>query len=178
MAGEIAARRHAQAIFQIAEERNEFEKWRGDLELLASLFSDAGLVSLLGDPKIRFDDKVNVIAGNLPGVSNMVLNLVKLLISRRRARIMPQIADEYARLVDRRQGLEHAQVTTAAPVDEATEARLVERLAQITGTRIVITKKIDPDIIGGFVARVGDKMIDGSVRTKLQKLKRELVQAG
>lgn len=176
MAGEIAARRYAQAVFQIAQERDELEKWRSDLGLLADIFSSAELTSLLDDPKIKFDDKVNVIAQNLPEASEMLLNLVKLLTSKRRVKIMPQIAEQFARLVDRQQGIEHAEVTTAAPIDKEAETALTEQLTKTTGSRVVISTKVDPEIIGGFIARVGDKVIDGSVRNKLRKLKRELAQ--
>jgi len=177
MAGEIAAKRHAQAVFQIARERDELDKWRIDLELLATIFSDGELILLLDDPKVKFEDKVGVVSQNLPGASELVLNLVKLLISRRRARILPQIAEEYARLVDRQQGIEHAEVIIAAPIDQDIEKALVEQLAKITGNKVFVSTKVDQEIIGGFVARVGDKVIDGSVRTKLQKLKNKLAQA-
>ena len=135
MAGEIAAKRHAQAVFQIAQERDELDKWRSDLELLATIFGDAELVLLLDDPKVKFEDKVGVVARNLPGASEMMLNLVKLLISRHRAKILPQIAEEYARLVDRKQGIEHAEVIIAAPINEDIEKSLVEQLAKITGNK-------------------------------------------
>ena len=176
MAWEIAAKRHAQAVFQIALERDELDEWRSDLELLAAIFDDAELVSLLDDPKVKFEDKIGVVASNLPEASEMVLNLVRLLISRRRAKIMPQVAEEYIRLVDRQQGIGHAEVTTATSIDEGIEKSLVEQLAKITGSKIIVSTKVDSEIIGGFIARVGDKLIDGSVRSKLQKLKNELTR--
>ncbi|MBM3131617.1 MAG: ATP synthase F1 subunit delta [Chloroflexi bacterium] len=177
MAGEIIAKRHAQAVFQIALERGELEKWRSDLTLLGQVFSDPEVVTHLDDPKVKFEDKKKVIARALPHLSGLALNLVYLLILRRRVRVMPQLAEEYGRLVDRRQGIEHAEVTTAAPIDESVKGRFLDELAKITGRKIVLSTKTDPGIIGGFVARVGDKVIDGSVRTRLEKLKKELAQA-
>jgi F-type H+-transporting ATPase subunit delta len=107
----------------------------------------------------------------------MALNLAKLLILKRRVKIMPQIAQEYSILMDRHQGIEHAQVTTAVKLDSSAELKIKEELAKITGSKVELTTRIDPDIIGGFVARVGDKVIDGSVRNRLQNLKQNIAQA-
>ncbi len=177
MAGEIAARRHAQAVFEIAVEKNTLDKWRSDLDLLAGVFGDAELVPVLESPKIRFEDKADVITKNLSTVSTEALNLAKLLILRHRVKIMPQLALEYGIMMDRRQGIEHAQVTTAVEMDSSAESKIKEELAKITGSKVELTTKIDPDIIGGFVARVGDKVIDGSVRNRLQNLKQNIAQA-
>lgn len=177
MAGEIAARRHAQAVFQIAKERGELDKWRLDLGLLSVIFSDSALISLLDDPKIRFEDKISVLSRNLPDAGEMVLNLIRLLISRRRVRIIPQLAREYGRLVDREEGIDHAEVTTAVPIDEQLKASLKDRLVGLTGRNVIISTKVDPEIMGGFIARVGDKLIDASVRTSLRKLRNSLAQS-
>lgn len=177
MAGEIAAKRHAQAVFEIASERNELDKWRSDLDLLADVFGDDELLPVLENPKVRFEDKAEVVVKNLSGVGEMAMNLAKLLIQKHRVRIMPQLANEYCILMDRQQGIEHAQVTTATTIDSAMEANFKEQLSNITGSKIELETTVDPDIIGGFVARVGDKVIDGSVRNKLQNLKHNIAQA-
>ncbi|MFA4836579.1 MAG: ATP synthase F1 subunit delta [Dehalococcoidia bacterium] len=178
MAGEIAAKRHAQAVFQIAQEKGDLEKWRSDLNLMAAVFSDSELLPILENPKIRFEDKARAVVQGLTGAGEMALNLAKLLILKRRAKIMPQIALEYGRLVDIHQGIGHAEVTTAAPIDQSTQESLQAHLAKITGSKIALEVKVDPGIIGGFVARVGDKVIDGSVRSRLQNLKQKMIQAG
>ncbi len=178
MAGEVAAKRHARAVFEIATEENSFERWRADLDLMAEIFGDPDLAALLEDPRIRFEDKAKAITQNLSDASPLALNLAKLLIQRRHVKIMPLIAEEFGILMDRQQGIEHAQVTTASPIDEQTEDSFREHLAQMTGSKILLKTKVDPDIIGGFIARVGDKVIDGSVRNRLQHLKQDMLQAG
>jgi len=177
MAGEIAAKRHAQAVFEIALEKNELEKWRSDLELLSGVFGDAELLPVLESPKIRFEDKADVVVKNLVDVGPMALNLAKLLIQKHHVRIMPQIETEYNILMDRHQGIEHAEVTTAVQIDFSAQLKIKDQLAKITGSEIELTSKVDPEIIGGFVARVGDKVIDGSVRNRLQNLKKNIAQA-
>jgi F-type H+-transporting ATPase subunit delta len=80
-------------------------------------------------------------------------------------------------MADAHLGLEHAKVITAIPLDEGDKKKLSERLAAITGKKIVLTTEVDPAIVGGFVARVGDKLIDGSTKAKLEALRRQLVRA-
>jgi F-type H+-transporting ATPase subunit delta len=172
----VAAKRHAQAVFQLALERGELEKWLEDLKTIATTLSQPQLMAILESPKVHLDEKMELISRCLPGVSQLALNLVYLLVARRRLRLIDQIASEYQRLADAYQGLEHAEVTTAIPLDEEDRKRLSERLAELTGTRIMLSTKVDPNVIGGFVVRIGDRLIDGSTKSKLDSLRKSLVE--
>lgn len=176
MAGNIAARRHAQAVFQIALEKDQLEKWRSDLSLIASAFSQEELVSVLEDPKIGFEDKQALVKRCLPDVNELALNLAYLLVVRHRVRIAPQVAEEYNRLVDAYEGWKRAEVTTAVPIDKDIEKRLSERLSELTGSKVAVSTKVDPQILGGFVARIEDQLIDGSLRSKVESLRQTLRQ--
>jgi F-type H+-transporting ATPase subunit delta len=143
---------------------------------VASVLGDADLVPLLEDPKIRYEDKKAAVGQHLAGVNQLAMNLAYLLLLRRRVRLMPQIAEEFARLVNRQRGVEHAEVTTATEIDEITKRNLVNHLAKLTGRQVILSTKVNPEIIGGFIARVGDKVIDGSVGNKLQRLKQDIAQ--
>jgi len=170
-----SAKRHAQAVFQIALEKKEVEQWRSELKTIAATLSDPQLRAILEDPKFHLDDKEKLISKCLPGISQLALNFAYLLVARQRLGILEQIVSEYERMADANQGLEHARVVTALPIDKQEEAKLTERLAAITGKKVVLTTEVDPAIIGGFVARIGDKLIDGSTKAKLEALKRRLV---
>lgn len=170
----ISAKRHAQAVFQIALERDEVERWRSELDTIATTLSDPSLASILANPKIHLGDKVELLNRCLPGISQLALNLVYLLVTRQRLRILGEIAAYYERMADAHKGLEHAEVTTAIPLDEGEQSRLAERLASLTGTQILLATEVDPAIIGGFVARIGDKLIDGSIRARLDVLRKNL----
>ncbi len=171
----IAARRYAQAAFQIAEEKGEIEPWRSDLRKVVSTLSDPGLAAILESPKVHFEEKAQLIRRCLPGVRDLILNLVYLLIVRRRFRLLSEILVEYERLADVHQGIEHAEVTTAVPLDRETEGRIRERLARLTGKKVMVSTKVDPELIGGFIARVGDELVDGSLRTRLRELREGLL---
>ena len=177
MAKGASAKRHAQAVFQLALERNEVEKWRSELETIADTLSEPELAAILQDPKIHFSDKVKLLNSCLPGLSQLALNFVYLLVSRQRLGILEGVVTEYKRMADAQMGLERARVVTAIPVDEEDRDKLSRYLASMTGKQIVLTADVDPAIIGGFVARIGDRLIDGSTRSKLEALKKKLVKA-
>ena len=177
MARVASAKRHAQAVFQIASENNGVEKWRSELKEIATTLKDPQLRAILEDPKVHLSEKEKLISKCLPELSQLALNFTYLLVAKQRLGILEQIVSEYERMADAHQGLEHARVVTALPIDRQEEVKLTEHLATITGKKIVLTTEVDPAIIGGFVARVGDKLIDGSTKAKLEALKRSLVQA-
>ena len=110
----------------------------------------------------------------LPSVREATLNLIYLLIARGVLGMIAEIADEYQRLVDGYQGIERAEVTTAVPLEETDKHRLEERLEAVIGKKVVVTSEVDPSILGGIVARMGGKLLDGSTRSRLENLKNRL----
>jgi F-type H+-transporting ATPase subunit delta len=94
------------------------EKWRSELKTIADTLVDPQLRAILEDPKIRLSDKDNLVNKCLPEISQLALNVVYLLIARQRLSILSQIVTEYEHMADAYQGLEHAEVTTAIPIDE------------------------------------------------------------
>ena len=153
------------------------ERWRSELRTIAATLADPQLRAILEDPKIHLGDKENLINKCLPGISQLALNFTYLLVAKQRLSILEQIVSEYELMADAYLGLEHAKVITAIPLDEGDQKKLSDRLAAITGKKIVLTTEVDPAIIGGFVARVGDRLIDGSTKAKLEALRRTLVRA-
>ena len=88
------------------------------------------------------------------------------------------IADEYQQLLDSYRGIEQAEVTTAIPIDDEAKLKLGKCLGAIVGKKVVLKPEVDPSIIGGIIARIGGKLLDGSTRSKLAALKKELIGAG
>ncbi len=177
MAKVASAKRHAQAVYQIAIETNSLDKWGDELKTIVSTLSDVQLKAILQNPKIHLKDKVQVVNKVLPGLSQHALNLVYLLVSRQRLGILEQIVQEYQCLADAQKGLEHANVITAVTLDKADKDKIAKRLTDLTGKKIVLTTEVNADIVGGFVARIGDKLIDGSTKSKLEALKKQLTKA-
>ena len=178
MARTVTAMRHARAAFDIAREKDRLDEWQADLEQVAGLAADADVLAFLESPKIHFKKKADLLAGQLKGIDPLVLNLVYLLIEKGRMAMIGDVAAEYRRLLESHRGIERAEVITAAPVSEADLARLKERLGEVVGKEIVLKTRVDPELISGMVARVGDKVLDGSTRSKLAFLRREMRQGG
>ena len=168
------AKRYAQAVFEIAIERKELDRWQSDLGKIASLCEDDAFVTLLENPKLHFDEKAKLLSGWLGDINPLALNLVYLLVARGVLSMTGEIADEYQRLLDSYRGIERAEVITAVPLAEEDKVRLEERLETVVGKKVVVKPEVDPGIIGGIVARIGGKLLDGSTRSRLDNLKRKL----
>ncbi len=178
MARRVYARRYAQAVFHIALEGGELDRWQSDLRKIVGLAEDESLVALLESPKLHFDIKAGLLSERLGDINPSALNLVYLLVTRGRLGKAGEIADEYQRLLDSHRGIERAEVITAVPLDDEHRQRLTEQLAIMLGKRVALKAEVDPGIVGGIVARIGGKLLDGSTRSKLMGLKRELVRGG
>jgi F-type H+-transporting ATPase subunit delta len=178
MAKKANARRYAQAIFEIALEKKEPERWQADLQKIVAAVSDTTFQAALDSPKIKIENKSRFLKERLGDINPLALNLVLLLITKTGVSVIRQIADEYKRLLDSYNGIEMAEVTTAVPLDNADKQKLAERLGSVVNAKVEIETKVDPEILGGVIARVGGKLLDGSTRSKLAALKKELVGLG
>ncbi len=177
MANSAYARRYSQAAFRIALDSKELNRWQSDLRKIASLVKDATLFALLENPEVRFDNKAKVLSERLGDINPLALKLVSLLVTKGRLGMIGDIADEYQRLLDNYRGIEGAEVaevTTAIPLDDEDKLRLAQRLTSLVGKPIVLEPKVDSSLIGGIIIRIGDKLIDGSIRSRLEALKKEL----
>jgi F-type H+-transporting ATPase subunit delta len=176
VARRASARRYAQAVFEMAREKDALDRWQSDLKQIARLAEDAELTALLESPRLHFDVKAKLLAEQLRDINQLVLNLVYLLISRGRFGIVGDIVEEYQRLLDSYHGIEQAEVITAIPLDDEGKRKLSERLGALVGKKVVLKSEVNSDVVGGFVARVGGKLVDGSTHSQLLALKRELVR--
>ena len=177
MIREIAARRYGEAAFQIARDGGTEERWSEGLSLMAAVFSDSEIAALMQEARISSADKMGLAEKALAGVDPLVLNLARLLVHRGRTALASQIAEAFQELADAERGIAHALVTTAVPLSDDETRAVAEKLSEISGKQMVVETQVDERIIGGLVARIGDKLIDGSTRSQLMALKRRLREA-
>ena len=171
-----AAKRYAQAVFTLAKEQDTLDAWQSDLALLDNIVRDNHVVSYLTNPTITADKKVGAIESTLnSNVQPETRNLVKLLIDRNRAALIPQIREIFDDEVRTERGVAVAIVTTADPLSDAERDVVRDKLESMTGKTVELVLSVDPEIIGGIVIRIGDQVIDGSVRNKLERLRARLV---
>ncbi len=178
MAETLQAKRYAQAAFEIAREQNALDLWSRELAVVAALTQNDELAAILDNPKFPFESKKTVLDSQLQKISPLAKNLVYILTSQGQFKLLQQVAEIFQGLVDELRGVTKAEITTAVPISAAEKESLVKRLSSIIGRQVVIDERVDPNIIGGVIARVGGKIIDGSTRTKLEALKTRLEGAG
>ena len=177
MIREIAARRYGEAAFQIARDGGTEERWSEGLSLMAAVFSDSEIAALMQEARISSADKMELAEKAFTGVDPLVLNLARLLVHRGRTALASQIAEAFQELADAERGIAHALVTTAVPLSDDETRAVAEKLSEISDQQVVVETEVDERIIGGLVARIGDKLIDGSTRSRLLALKRRLREA-
>lgn len=172
-----SSKRYALAIFQMAQESDEIERWQADLQALDEALQEREFASFLGMPKIMLSQKMSVIREALPDLSPLAHNLMGLLVVRGAVDTLPSIRESYGNLLDQHRGLERASVVSAVPLEDEQRERLAGYLRELMGKEIELTASVDPGIVAGMVARVGDRLIDGSARTKLRNLRNTLAEA-
>ena len=174
MIQQIAAKRYAEAALLLARESGNEEAWSAGLQTMAALFGDPQARAVLENARVPLADKLKLVEAALAGVDRLVLNLARLLLRRRRTTLGPQIAEAFQELLDEEQGISHAVVTTAVPLSEEDVKAVTRRLSELTGRQVIVETRVDEGLLGGLVARIGDRLIDGSTRSRLAALKRQL----
>ena len=177
MPGKPSAKRYALALYQLAQEKGEVERWQTDLQALDEALQEREYAAFLGMPKIRLSQKMSVIREALPSIDPLVHNLLGILVSRGMVDALPSVREEYSKMVDQQHGREQAHVISAVPLEAGHRDRLARYLGELVGKEIDLTATVDASIVAGLVARVGDRLIDGSARTRLQDLKKSLAEA-
>ena len=172
-----SAKRYAQAIFEIAVDNNDLDEWGKDLTLLAQQVDDSQIASFLDAPQIPTSKKRELLENSISTqVGPLAANLMFVLASQSNVSILPKILDEYQGMQDSYRNIERATVTSAVPLDENQTKDITSYLSAIFQKDVSVSNRIDPDILGGFVARVGDRVLDGSSATKLHDMKKSLSQ--
>jgi F-type H+-transporting ATPase subunit delta len=169
-----AARRYARAVFDLAQEEGHLEEWRGRLSVLHDVLSDETVAAVLTNPTIPVGTRMELIAVPSKGVDEESINLAKLLIESNRVREIGAIVDEYEALADAAAGRVRATVTTAIELTAHDRDRVADELSKRLGKEIRLHVLVDPKILGGLKLQYGDHLVDASVATRLQQLRRTL----
>lgn len=171
-----AATRYAEAIFDVAREASTFEAWEAELAEVAEVVANPAAAQVLTSPAIPRAQKSAILAEALPGLSDPMKRFLALLLQRDRLGVAPEVLTGFRRLVNEHRGIQTAEVASAFPLDDEQRRGLERRLAAEFGSRVRLDEQVDPSLIGGIVARVGDRVIDGSVRGCLERLRRVLAR--
>jgi F-type H+-transporting ATPase subunit delta len=174
------ARRYARALLSLGVEEGRFEQYGDELEaVLEALKASRELGFLLANPGYPAEHRQGAVAAvsKVLGLSPLTVNFLRLLVDRQRVGDLAAIARAYHAMVDQQSGRVRATVTSARPLSEDELERLREAIGRMTGRSIVLDSKTDPSLIGGAVTQVGATMLDGSLRTQLERMREELKNA-
>jgi F-type H+-transporting ATPase subunit delta len=174
------AQRYAQAIFEIGVETATVASLTDEIRLVAGAYaSSAELRVLAQSPLIPHADRIAAIdeIAQRMGLSRITRNVLGVLGERRRLSSLPAIVANLTRLTDERAGVVRATVSSAEPLSDAHCQRIERELAQLTGKKVILERRQDPDLLAGIVVRVGDRVIDSSARARLQNLRSQLLSA-
>jgi F-type H+-transporting ATPase subunit delta len=169
---ETAARRYAEAAFDVGRTDGTLDAWEGDLARLGALLDSGELRRFLEHPAVPFARKEAVLQKLAGGdVSLEALALVLLMVRRGRPGAIGRMIEYFGELLRRERGIALAEVRTALPLDDAQRRALEERLTEMTGETIEMREMVDEDLIGGIAVRIGDTLYDASVRSRLERLR-------
>ncbi len=179
MRDETVARNYAETLFALAQRHEGLDAYGSGIETVARLLEESPKLRLfIETPRIADEDKKAVVRKAFQGaIPDKLVSFLLITIDKRRQRLLRDIAREFHALVDEHEGREHVEVTVARPLDEATTAMIVERLTGLLGKKAIPHVRVKPEILGGIVVRTGDTIYDGSVRRRLEGMRRQLLDA-
>jgi F-type H+-transporting ATPase subunit delta len=179
MRNRAVATRYAQALVATAKKMGVLDDVAESFDGVMAVFADsANVLRFLAGPHIDETKKKDVI-NNVFGskVEPVLLHFFMILVEKQRMENVVEIHGEFTRLMESERGMTRAHVTTAVPLTDDLEQALAAKLGQVTGGTIVLEKEVDPSVLGGVCVTMGDRVIDGTIRTNLERLRTQLSQA-
>jgi len=179
MSAEAIARRYARAVFELGREEKNLPVITRDLGDFSACFEKSeDLRVVLENPLVSEAQREAVLVevGQKMSMSTTALSTLRLLAQRRRLSALPEMVRQLEKLVDDDAGVLRAEVTSATPLNESFLAKLRAELEGATGKKVVISHKQDPSLIAGIVTRIGDQVIDGSVKARLESFRDSLLR--
>jgi F-type H+-transporting ATPase subunit delta len=169
------ARRYAEAAFEIATRDESMAMWLAALDTAEVRLGRDEVIGIMTNPAVSAADRIGLLDRLLAGdVAGPPRNLLALLVRRGRFDLLPDLIREFRRLNRRREGIVEATVTSAAPLDPAAVDAIAAHLVDMTGQRVELSLAVDAGLLGGLQVRVGDRLIDASVRGRLERLRATL----
>jgi len=174
----LVSKTYAKALFELAVEGQMVDQILAEYEFVKDSFDEfPEFLEIVKSPKIQVDEKIKILEETFgEKVSDTLINFFKILVDKKRSNVIRDVYDDFSVFVNEEKGLVVARVESVIPL-EANEIEALEaKLSKVTGKTVTIDNVINPDIMGGLVVKVGDKVVDGSVKHKLENLKHELAE--
>ena len=171
-----AAKRYARAAFEVASDEDRVDAWLSQLGTLRDVMSEPAISEVLSNPTIPTEQRMQLFSGD-EGFDKEIVNLARLLIESNRVREVAGVVEEFADLADAAAGRVRAVVTTAIELPATERDELAGKLSERLGKKVALRAQVDPRVLGGLKLQYGDRLIDATIATRLQQLRRRLVEA-
>jgi F-type H+-transporting ATPase subunit delta len=170
-----AGRRYAEAAFQVALRDGELDGWRDDLVLAADMLARPEVERVVDSPAVPLAQRLGVVSALLESrIRPGALRLVSLLVERGRVRDLPRVSEQFQRQLNAHRGIVVATVTSAAPLTKDETAAIRTRVEAMAGSTVDLRTAIDPALLGGLTVQIGDRLLDASIRGRLERLRDQL----
>ncbi len=178
MRDETVSRNYAEALFDLAERHEGVEVYHDCIDEVAVLLDEnPSFRKLMETPRVDAEDKKKVVKKAFASFPAPFVNFLLVTIDKRRQRLLSGIARSFGDLVDEHMNRVHVDVTLARPIDEETKGEVADRLSALLGKTAIPHVRVLPHIIGGIVVQAGDTIYDGSLRRRLERMRRQLNSA-
>ena len=171
-----SSNRYSDAIFEIASQDDNLSEWGDFLNELSEIFKDRKIQKFFLDPKINNNDKVALISESNIQTDQKKINFLKLMIEKNRLFLIDSIYSRYKKLIDLNNGVKRAEIITAFELNETQLNQINDKLSNMTKTKVIGNNIIDKTILGGFIAKFDDQMLDMSTKGKLSELKDKILE--
>jgi F-type H+-transporting ATPase subunit delta len=172
----VAQRVYAEALFGASKEKNSLMSVREEFDAFAAALAGSDeLRAFLRNPQVETETKLGALDDLLEGGNELFLNFVHLLAEKGRIAEVEDVHEEFGRLLAREERVLELELTTAVELSDKEAAKVVKQIEDASGRRVVATRTVDPDIIGGIVVQAGSVRADASVRGRLDQLREELI---
>lgn len=177
MSSSVVAKRYALALFQLAKEKNLLDQIEEELRTIQTVLTDNPQFStLLKSPKVSVEKKIETVKTVFGGFHQYIQNTLMLLIERRRGNVVLDVAEHFIHLANEEKGIADAEVYSVRPLTDEEEKALSETFAEKVGKKqLRINNIVDTDLLGGLKIRIGNRIYDGSLSGKLERLGRQLL---
>jgi F-type H+-transporting ATPase subunit delta len=175
---EEIAQVYARALFDAARERDELDEMRDELAEFADAVDDShDLQVFLFSPYFSTEEKKEGLRRAVEGVSEIFLNFLEVLVDNHRMPVVFRIRRRYDELWEEEHRLLPVDITSAVELDEGTVRQIGDTIGEQTGRQVELSSRVDPDILGGIVVRVGNAILDASIRNRLEQLRKQVARA-
>ena len=174
MPSRVSGKRYSQAIFEVALEQDQLDQWESDLEFVDSVLQDDEFKALLKHAEVPIGDKLKAVDAVMLDIHPLVRNMVSLLVTKGLVDVVQSLRAGYTNLLDQYRGRQRVQVTSAVPLEPQALERITQFVANLVQKDVLVSTDVDDSILGGVVIQIGDQLLDGSTRSRLNDLRNQM----